>query len=113
MRFLATCLFMMTVLLFGMLFGIYQVTEMTGEVSEQKVVQTEQPQVESKPTIQIEGSIQRNEMSLLEKQARAKEIQAMNVYSELGETLGNGVEHVFKQVLTAATTGVNDLINRQ
>lgn len=115
MKILATSLFILLVLLFGMLFGVYQATQIieTERKTEQAVAVAEKPPVEEKKLEQERKKLPKEEMTLLERQAWAKEVQAMNVYSELGEAIGEGVEHVFKQLITTATTEMNDLINKQ
>jgi len=113
-KFLATSFLILAVLLFGMLFGIYQATQILGieREKEVEVVKKTKPLVKKEVKQEVK-LVQKEEMTLLERQERAREVQAMNVYSELGETIGDGVENMFKQLIVTATTEMNDLLNGQ
>ncbi|WP_078552760.1 hypothetical protein [Bacillus alkalicellulosilyticus] len=108
------------ILLFGILFGIYQATD--GELGatatqiseetkpESNIVATEKPKKEKakEENNQEDGSTNKE---LMEKQKRVEEVKPFNFYSELGAKMGKGLEIIFHQVVTTIITTIHSFLN--
>ncbi len=124
--FILKILFIATVLLFGILLGIYQshqgslvpkqevkqVEKIENEeaVKEEKVI--EQPKSESttKETAHLEND---RESELIMKQEKAYAVSAVNFYSELGTKVGDIFQHIFSSLVSTLFDTIHTFLNER
>ncbi|OLO38866.1 hypothetical protein BTR23_11460 [Alkalihalophilus pseudofirmus] len=130
-KFLLKTFFILTVLLFGIVFGIHHANEGTlslfgkNDVVETTVEATPSPspgKVEAEPVEQLPIELTNKEQAkdkpevttkeLLEKQQRATDVGAFNFYSELGSSIGDILEMIVSHTVSAITGLIHGWLNK-
>lgn len=122
--FILRLLFIMTVLLFGILFGIYQShhgpfapqqqVKQVEKVENEEIVKEEKnakrPKKEANVT-KIENVESERETELMMKQEKAQAVSAVNFYSELGTKIGDIFQHIFSSLVSALFDSIHSFLN--
>ena len=120
-RFIIRAFFIMTILLFGILFGIYQAhlgplskynnneSQETIEVAKQ--VEKKEIEVNVESTQQNAETTETEDVELEKKQEQAEAVSAFNFYSELGSSIGDVVQTLFSSLISMIVGTLHGLLH--
>ncbi|WP_010678187.1 YqxA family protein [Bacillus timonensis] len=114
-KFMMKCFLIVTVLLLGVLIGMQQANE-----GMKKMRGYNDPSLQGAFHItdnqgEVEASVLGRKVTshdLEEKQKQLENVEAFNLFSSIGEKLGNGISALFEKVMNSIGNGIGSLLDK-
>lgn len=115
-KFMMKCFFVLTVLLFGVLIGMQQANE-----GMKKMRGYDDPSLQGAFHItdssdgEVEASVLGRKVTshdLEEKQQQLEEVEAFNLFSSIGEKLGEGISALFEKAMAAMGNAIGGILDK-